>query len=141
MEISRKQRPNSQIIDAQRQHACDGDEWQLCKQERHSSLDQAESESPQIKEEPCSDQDEEQLLPNQEDVVKVEFKTEYEEASEDDVPQLYLRKQQEEEEEEVEERIFSEEEPELPQIKEEQDEFCISEEKEQLELKQETDST
>lgn len=65
--------------DVQQQHLCeDEDEWHLHKQELHTILDQAESEPPQIKEEPeelCSDQEREQLLLNQGADVKVEFKS------------------------------------------------------------------
>ncbi|XP_023821436.1 uncharacterized protein LOC111949116 isoform X2 [Oryzias latipes] len=68
-----------QTTGVQHQHVCEDDEeWQLYKQERHSSLDQAEPELSQIKEEPeelCSNQEGEQLLLNQETDVKMEFKS------------------------------------------------------------------
>ncbi|XP_063317290.1 zinc finger protein 853-like isoform X3 [Pelmatolapia mariae] len=138
-------------------------EQQLCDQERSSSVEQEEPEPPQIKEEQeelCSSQEGEQLGLKEEPEVHHD-PVQYEEEMERqrrllDItwkPQIKLHRtdvpQQQvcEEEEEVlpeqqlcdQERSSSvdQEEPEPPQIKEEQEELCSSQEGEQLGLKEE----
>ncbi|RVE61277.1 hypothetical protein OJAV_G00169570 [Oryzias javanicus] len=85
MEISGEQESDFRRVEIQQKHIMEeeDDEWQPSKQGRNSSLDQGGPEPPQIKEDPeeqCSDQEEEQ---NQETDVKVEFKSEYGETTED----------------------------------------------------------
>ncbi|XP_039458374.1 zinc finger and SCAN domain-containing protein 12-like isoform X2 [Oreochromis aureus] len=127
------------------------------KQERSSSVEQEEPEPPQIKEEQeelCSSQEGEQLGLKEEPEVHND-PVQYEEEMERqrrllDItwkPQIKLhrtdlRQQHVCKEEEVlpEQQLWNQEEPEPPQIKEEQEELCSSQEGEQLGLKEETDT-
>uniref|UniRef100_A0A671WRI8 C2H2-type domain-containing protein n=1 Tax=Sparus aurata TaxID=8175 RepID=A0A671WRI8_SPAAU len=142
------------------QHVCKEEEvltdQQLCNQERNSSLDQEDPEPPEIKEEQeelCTSQEGEQL------VLKVETDTvtltpTYEESDHSEaeptsdhteLPQQHVYK-----EEEVladqqlcnQERNSSldQEDPDPPEIKEEQEELCTSQEGELLVLKVEMDT-
>ncbi|XP_019203116.1 trichohyalin isoform X5 [Oreochromis niloticus] len=149
--------------DVPQQQVCEEEEevlpeQQLWNQERSSSVDQEEPEPPQIKEEQeelCSSQEGEQLGLKEETEVHND-PVQYEEEMErqrrllditwkpqiklhrTDVPQQPVCK----EEEEVlpEQQLWNQEEPEPPQIKEEQEELCSSQEGEQLGLKEETDT-
>ncbi|XP_039458375.1 zinc finger protein 436-like isoform X1 [Oreochromis aureus] len=140
-------------------------EQQLWNQERSSSVEQEEPEPPQIKEEQeelCSSQEGEQLGLKEEPEVHND-PVQYEEEMERqrrllDItwkPQIKLhrtdlRQQHVCKEEEVlpEQQLWNQErsssvdqeEPEPPQIKEEQEELCSSQEGEQLGLKEETDT-
>ncbi|XP_034092727.1 putative uncharacterized protein DDB_G0287113 isoform X1 [Gymnodraco acuticeps] len=151
------------------QHVCNEDEvltdQQLCGQERNSSLDQEDPEPPQIKEEQeelCTRQEEEQLELKQETDVFMVTLTDEESvhsgqtcAKESvDKPQIKLHRTElpqqhvcNEEEVLTDQQLCSQErnssldqeDPEPPQIKEEQEELCTRQEEEQLQLKQETD--
>ncbi|XP_078790709.1 uncharacterized protein LOC105358153 isoform X11 [Oryzias latipes] len=135
-------------IDVQQQHLCeDENKWHLHKRERHSSLDQAEPDPLQIKEEPeelCSNQEGEQLLLNQETDVKMEFKSDLLEHQHHQrnitmIPVIKLERidlseknicKEETDDEQLlwkQERSSSldEDKPELPLIKEEEEEVCI----------------
>ncbi|XP_033973661.1 zinc finger protein 3-like isoform X1 [Trematomus bernacchii] len=151
------------------QHVCNEDEvlsdQQLCSQERNSSLDQEDPEPPQIKEEQeelCTSQEEEQLELKQETDVFMVTLTDEESVhsgrtcAKESVgkPQIKLHRTElpqqhvcNEEEVLTDQQLCSQErnssldqeDPEPPQIKEEQEELCTSQEEEQLGLKQETD--
>ncbi|XP_033946348.1 zinc finger protein 329-like [Pseudochaenichthys georgianus] len=152
------------------QHVCNEDEvltdQQLCSQERNSSLDQEDSEPPQIKEEQeelCTSQEEELLELKQETDVFMVTLTDEESVHSGQTcakggkPQIKLHRTELPQqhvcnEDEVltvltdqqlcsQERnsCLDQEDPEPPQIKEEQEELCTRQEEEQLELKQETD--
>ncbi|XP_033973921.1 zinc finger and SCAN domain-containing protein 31-like, partial [Trematomus bernacchii] len=151
------------------QHVCNEDEvltdQQLCSQERNSSLDQEDPEPPQIKEEQeelCTSQEEEQLELKQETDVFMVTLTDEESVhsgrtcAKESVgkPQMKLHRTElpqqhvcNEEEVLTDQQLCSQErnsslyqeDPEPPQIKEEQEELCTSQEEEQLGLKQETD--
>ncbi|XP_033973911.1 zinc finger protein 2-like isoform X1 [Trematomus bernacchii] len=151
------------------QHVCNEDEvlsdQQLCSQERNSSLDQEDPEPPQIKEEQeelCTSQEEEQLELKQETDVFMVTLTDEESVhsgrtcAKESVgkPQIKLHRTElpqqhvcNEDEVLTDQQLCSQErnssldqeDPEPPQIKEEQEELCTSQEEEQLELKQETD--
>ncbi|XP_005754296.1 zinc finger and SCAN domain-containing protein 12-like isoform X1 [Pundamilia nyererei] len=134
-------------------------------QERSSSVEQEEPEAPQIKEEEeelCSSQQGEQLGLKEEPEVHND-PVQYEEEMErqrrlldvtwkpqiNDLGQQHICKEEEEEEEVLPEQQLwnqersssvEQEEPEAPQIKEEQEELCSSQEGEQLGLKEETDT-
>ncbi|XP_019203100.1 zinc finger protein 853 isoform X4 [Oreochromis niloticus] len=156
--------------DVPQQQVCEEEEevlpeQQLWNQERSSSVDQEEPEPPQIKEEQeelCSSQEGEQLGLKEETEVHND-PVQYEEEMERqrrllDItwkPQIKLHRtdipQQdicEEEEVLPEQQLWNQErsssvdqeEPEPPQIKEEQEELCSSQEGEQLGLKEETDT-
>ncbi|KAL3989139.1 hypothetical protein ACER0C_013457 [Sarotherodon galilaeus] len=142
-------------------------EQQLWNQERSSSVDQKEPEPPQIKEEQeelCSSQEGEQLGLKEETDTFMFEKTivQYEEEIDRqrrllDItwkPQIKLHRTDVPQQPVCEEEVLSEqqlwnqersssvdqEEPEFPQIKEEQEELCSSQEGEQLGLKEETDT-
>ncbi|XP_071347262.1 zinc finger protein 37-like [Trachinotus anak] len=144
------------------QHVCKEEEvltdQQLCNQERNSSVDQEDLEPPQIKEEHedlCISQEGEQLVLKQEtDAFMLTPAHEERDHSEPEpnsdyqlpeLPQQHVCK-----EEEVladqqlcnQERNCSvdQEDPQPPQIKEEHEELCISQEGEQLVPKQEANS-
>ncbi|XP_034092644.1 zinc finger protein 3-like isoform X3 [Gymnodraco acuticeps] len=151
------------------QHVCNEEEvltdQQLCSQERNSSLDQEDPEPPQIKEEQeelCTSQEEEQLgLKQETDVFMVTLTDEEsvhsgQTCAKESVgkPQIKLHRTElpqqhvcNEEEVLTDQQLCSQErnssldqeDPEPPQIKEEQEELCTSQEEEQLGLKQETD--
>ncbi|CAI5677084.1 zinc finger protein 471-like isoform X1 [Oreochromis aureus] len=149
--------------DVPQQQVCEEEEevlpeQQLWNQERSSSVDQEEPEPPQIKEEQeelCSSQEGEQLGLKEETEVHND-PVQYEEEMERqrrllDItwkPQIKLRRTdvpqqpvcKEEEKVLPEQQLWNQEEPEPPQIKEEQEELCSSQEGEQLGLKEETDT-
>ncbi|XP_030609251.1 zinc finger protein with KRAB and SCAN domains 8-like [Archocentrus centrarchus] len=157
---SRKPDTNSHITDLPHQHVCKEEEvldkQQVCKQERNSSLDQENPEPPQIKEEQeevCSSQEGEQLGVKQEADWTDEERFRLLETIWK--PEIMLHRidlqQQHVCEEEVifpDQQVCNQkrnssldrEDPEPPQIKEEQEELCSSQEEEQLGLKQETDT-
>uniref|UniRef100_A0AAZ1X7B2 C2H2-type domain-containing protein n=1 Tax=Oreochromis aureus TaxID=47969 RepID=A0AAZ1X7B2_OREAU len=163
LDISRKPNINSHIIDLPQQHDCkeeEGlDEQQVCNQERNSSVDQEDPEPPQIKEEqeePCSSQEGEQLGLKQETEGIIVWTDEEQlrlmETIWKPVIKLHridVQQQHAFEEEEIftDQQICNQErnssldqkDPEPPQIKEEQEEGCSSQEGEQLGLKQEAD--
>ncbi|XP_034092720.1 zinc finger protein 568-like [Gymnodraco acuticeps] len=150
------------------QHVCNEEEvltdQQLCSQERNSSLDQEDPEPPQIKEEQeelCTSQEEEQLELKQETDVFMVTLTDEESVHSGQTcakesvgkPQIKLHRTElpqqhvcNEEEVLTDQQLCSQErnssldqeDPEPPQIKEEQEELCTRQEEEQLELKQET---
>ncbi|KAL4007641.1 hypothetical protein ACER0C_001493 [Sarotherodon galilaeus] len=163
LDISRKPDRNSHIIDLPQHHDCEEeeglDEQQVCNQERNSSLDQEDPEPSQIKEEqeePCSSQEGEQLGLKQESEGIIVWTDEEQLRQMETIwkPVIKLHKidvQQQHafEEEEVftDQQVCNQErnssldqkDPEPPQIKEEQEEGCSSQEGEQLGLKQEAD--
>ncbi|XP_078791629.1 uncharacterized protein LOC144986889 [Oryzias latipes] len=107
-------------------------EADLNNQQWNFRVEQEEPEPPQIKEEPeelCINQDEEQLDLKQETDTLMEITT-YEE---DEKSKADLNNQQWN-------FKVEQEEPEPPQIKEEPEDLCISQDEEQLDLKQETDT-
>ncbi|RVE61317.1 hypothetical protein OJAV_G00169470 [Oryzias javanicus] len=124
----------------------DVSQFYVCKEEnkKRTFLDQEQPEPTQMKEEEeelcCSQQEEQQFL-------KQEIKSERDEIfviQFDDLSEKNIHKEETDAEQLLwkQERKSSldEEEPELPQIKEEWEEVCIGEEEEQLELRQETDA-
>ncbi|XP_063325681.1 zinc finger protein 771-like isoform X1 [Pelmatolapia mariae] len=144
LDISRKPNRNSHIIDLPQQHDCEEeeglDEQQVCNQERNSNLDQEDPEPPQIKEEQeelCSSQEGEQL-----GLMETIWKPVIKLHRIDVLCQHAI----EEEEALTEQQVFNQErnssldqeDPEPPQIKEEQEKLCRSQEGDQLGLKQET---
>ncbi|XP_039862899.1 zinc finger protein 90 homolog isoform X1 [Simochromis diagramma] len=161
LDISRKPDRNSHIIE---QHDCEEEEslgeQQVCNQETNSSLDQEDPEPPQIKEEQeelCSSQEGEQLGLKQEaeDIIvwideeqlrllEMVWKPEMQSHRIDLHQQSVHDEEMVTREKQVcnKERNSSldQEDPEPPQIKEEQEEVCSSQEGEQLGLKQETDT-
>ncbi|XP_078797135.1 uncharacterized protein LOC144989080 [Oryzias latipes] len=96
------------------------EEEDLCNQQRNFRVEQEEPEPPQIKEE-------------QEEPEPPQIQEEQEEP---EPPQI----QEEQEEPELPQIKEEQEEPEPPQIKEEPGELCISQDEDQLDLKQETDT-
>ncbi|XP_039862859.1 zinc finger protein 2-like isoform X2 [Simochromis diagramma] len=164
LDISRKPDRNSHIIDLPQQHDCEEeeglDEQQVCNQERNSSLDQEDPETPQIKEEQeelCSSQKGEQLGLKQEAEGIIVWTDEKQlrllETIWKPVIKLHridVHQQHAFKEEDVltDQHVFNQErnssldqeDPQPPQIKEEQEELCRSQEGEQLGLKQETDT-
>ncbi|CAI5685964.1 unnamed protein product [Oreochromis niloticus] len=161
LDISRKPDRNSHIIDLPQQHDCEEeeglDEQQVCNQERNSSLDQEDPEPPQITEEQeelCSSQEGEQLGLKQEAEGIIVWTDEEQLRlletiwkSEIKLHRIDVQQQHAFEEEKVltdrevcnQDRNSSldQEDPEPPQIKEEQEKLCNSQEGEQLGLKQE----
>ncbi|KAL4007699.1 hypothetical protein ACER0C_001551 [Sarotherodon galilaeus] len=163
LDISRKPDRNSHIIDLTQQHDCEEeeslDEEQVCNQDRKSSVDQEDPEPPQIKEEQeelCSSQEGEQLglKKEAEDIIvwideeqlrllEMVWKPEIQSHRID----LHQQSVREEEVVTREKQVcnkernssLDQEDPEPPQIKEEQEELCSSQEGEQLVLKQESD--
>uniref|UniRef100_A0AAX7T8I4 C2H2-type domain-containing protein n=1 Tax=Astatotilapia calliptera TaxID=8154 RepID=A0AAX7T8I4_ASTCA len=155
---------NSHIIDLPHHHDCEEeeglDELQVCNQERNSSLVQEDPEPPQIKEEQeelCSSQEGEQLGLKQEAEGIIVWTGEEQLREMETIwkPVIKLHKidlqQQDLSEKDGvltdqqvcnQERNSSldQEDPEPPQIKEEQEELCSSQEGEQLGLKQEADT-
>ncbi|XP_039862864.1 zinc finger and SCAN domain-containing protein 2-like isoform X7 [Simochromis diagramma] len=164
LDISRKPDRNSHIIDLPQQHDCEEeeglDEQQVCNQERNSSLDQEDPETPQIKEEQeelCSSQKGEQLGLKQEAEGIIVWTDEKQLRLLETIwkPVIKLHRidalqQHAFEEEEVltDQHVFNQErnsslnqkDPEPPQIKEEKEELCSSQKGEQLGLKQEADT-
>ncbi|XP_025767602.1 putative uncharacterized protein DDB_G0287113 isoform X2 [Oreochromis niloticus] len=150
LDISRKPDRNSHITDLPQQHDCEEEEGlgeqQVCNQERNSSVDQEDPEPPQIKEEQeqlCSSQEGEQLGLKQESegiiiwtdeeqlrLLKTIWKPVIK------LHRIDVQQQHAFEEEEVftdqevcnQERNSSvdQEDPEPPQIKEEQEQLCSS---------------
>ncbi|XP_019954844.2 zinc finger protein 782-like isoform X1 [Paralichthys olivaceus] len=136
-----------------KQHVCNEEEFsadqQLWNLERNPSLDQDEPEPPQIKEEQeelCASLEIEQLVLKQEDDDDFLLNTTFKESDQDlkALPQQHVLN---EEEFPSDQQLWNlernpgpeQEEPEPPQIKEEQEELCTSLEVEQLVLKQEDD--
>ncbi|XP_042072142.1 zinc finger protein 37 homolog isoform X1 [Haplochromis burtoni] len=154
LDISRKPDRNSHIIEESL------GEQQVCNQETNSSLDQEDPEPPQIKEEQeelCSSQEGEQLGRKQEaeDIIvwideeqlrllEMVWKPEMQSHRIDLHQQSVHDEEMVTREKQVcnKERNSSldQEDPEPPQIKEEQEELCSSQEGEQLGLKQEADT-
>ncbi|CAI5681714.1 unnamed protein product [Oreochromis niloticus] len=153
LDISRKPDRNSHIIDFPRQRDCNEEE------ERNSSLDQEDPEPPQIKEEQeelCSSQEGEQLGLKQAEGIIVWTKEEQIRVlgtickPEIKLHRIDLQQQHVCDEEKVvrgqqvcnQERNSSldQEDPVPPQIKDEQEELCSSQEGQQLGLKQEADA-
>ncbi|CAI5681691.1 unnamed protein product [Oreochromis niloticus] len=163
-DISWKPDRNSHIIDLPQQHDCEEeeglDEQQVCNQERNSSVDQEDPEPPQITEEQeelCSSQEGEQLGLKKESEGIIVWTDEEQLRLLETIckPEIRLHRidvvqQHAFKEEEVltDQQIFNQErnssldqeDPEPPQIKEEQEELCRSQEGEELGLKQETDT-
>ncbi|XP_023010719.3 uncharacterized protein LOC106676390 [Maylandia zebra] len=162
-DISRKPDRNSHIIDLPQQHDCEEeeglDEQQVCNQERNSSLDQEDPEPPQIKEEQeelCSSQEGEQLGLKKEAEGIIVWTDEEQLRLLETIckPEIKLHRidvhQHAFKEEDVltDQQVFNQErnssldqeDPQPPQIKEEQEELCRSQEGEQLGLKQEADT-
>ncbi|XP_076738499.1 uncharacterized protein LOC101477558 isoform X3 [Maylandia zebra] len=163
LDISRKPDRNSHIIDLPQQHDCEEeeglDEQQVCNQERNSSLDQ-EDQPPQIKEEQeelCSSQEGEQLVLKQKTEGIIVWTDEEQLRLMETIRKPVIKLHRidvlhqhaiEEEEALTEQRVFNQErnssldqeDPEPPQIKEEQEELCSIQEGEQLGLKQESDT-
>ncbi|XP_030609258.1 zinc finger and SCAN domain-containing protein 30-like [Archocentrus centrarchus] len=160
LDISRTPDANSHITELPQQHDCEEeegpDEQQVYNQERSSSLDQEDPEPPQIKEEQeevCSSQEGERLVLKQEAEgvwTDEERLTLLETAWKPEIKLHRIDPQQQHvcEGEEIltgqqvcnQERnsIMDQEDPEPPQIKEEQEELCSGQE--QLGLKQEADA-
>ncbi|XP_026036635.1 putative golgin subfamily A member 6-like protein 19 [Astatotilapia calliptera] len=162
-DISRKPDRNSHIIDLPQQYDCEEeeglDEQQVCNQERNSSLDQEDPEPPQIKEEQeelCSSQEGEQLGLKKEAEGIIVWTDEEQLRLLETIckPEIKLHRidvhQHAFKEEDVltDQQVFNQErnssldqeDPQPPQIKEEQEELCRSQEGEQLGLKQEADT-
>ncbi|XP_028433261.1 probable serine/threonine-protein kinase mps1 isoform X5 [Perca flavescens] len=146
-------------IELPQQHVCKEEEvlsdQQLCIQERNSSLDQEDPESPQInedQEELCTSQEGEQLVQKQEtdtfrhsNNINNSDMSEIHRNTQTELPQQHVCKEEEVLSDQqlcIQERNSSldQEDPESPQINEDQEELCTSQEGEQLVLKQETDT-
>ncbi|XP_006794145.1 zinc finger protein 3-like [Neolamprologus brichardi] len=163
-DINRKPDRNSHIIDLPKQHDCkeeeDLDEQQVCNQERNSSLDQEDPETPQIKEEKeelGNSQKGEQLGLKQEaeGIIVWTDKKQLRLLETIWKPVIKLHRidalqQHAFEEEEIltDQHVFNQErnssldqeKPENPQIKEDQEELCSNQKGEQLGLKQDADT-
>ncbi|XP_063324657.1 zinc finger and SCAN domain-containing protein 32-like [Pelmatolapia mariae] len=164
LDISRKPDRNSHIIDLTQQNDCNEeeglDEQQVCNQESNSSLDQEDPEPPQVKEkqeELCSSQEGEQLGLKQEAKGIIVWTDEEQLKlletiwkSEIKLHRIDILQQHAFEEEKVltdrelcnQDRNSSldQEDPEPPQMKEEQEKLCNSKEGGQLGLNQEVDT-
>ncbi|XP_039659998.1 uncharacterized protein LOC120561114 [Perca fluviatilis] len=146
-------------IELPQQHGCKEEEvlsdQQLCIQERNSSLDQEDPDPPQItedQEELCTSQEGEQLVQKQEtdtfrhsNNINNSDMSEIHRNTQTELPQQHVCKEEEVLSDQqlcIQERNSSldQEDPEPPQIKEDQEELCTSQEGEQLVLKQETDT-
>ncbi|XP_035859526.1 zinc finger protein 37 homolog isoform X11 [Sander lucioperca] len=150
--------PNTQT-ELPQQYVCKEEEvlsdQHLCIQEKKSSLDQEDPEPPKIKEEQeelCTSQEGEQLVLKQETDTFIHTNnvdntnmSEIHPNTQTELPQQHVCKEEEVLSDQqlcIQEKKSSldQEDPEIPQIKEEQEKLCTSQEGKQLVLKQETDT-
>ncbi|XP_078793274.1 uncharacterized protein LOC144987769 isoform X2 [Oryzias latipes] len=117
------------------------EEEDLCNQQRNFRVEQEEPEPPQVKEEPEPPQIQEEPEPPQ--IKKEQEEPEPPQVKEEpEPPQVKEEPEPPQIQEEPEPPQIKEEqeEPEPPQMKEEPGELCISQDEDQLDLKQETDT-